>query len=129
MGILGVALHHLLNLGNLLWVIKGLDSHRFQITTAAEITRLVQHVSDATGHASPKVAASLTEHHHAPTRHIFTAVIPNGFNHRSHAAITHAEALSRHTTNIGFATGGPIKRHVADNDILFRYKGRTRRRI
>ena len=96
---------------------------------AAEITSLVQHVSNATGHASPEIAASLTEHHHAPTRHILAAVVPDGFNHCSHTAITHAEALARHATDIGFTAGGPIKRHIADNDVLFRYKGRTRRRI
>jgi hypothetical protein len=74
---------------------------------AAEITSPSNTCSDAAGHASPEVAASLTEHHHAPTRHILTAVVPNGFDHRSHTAITHAEALASHATDIAFSLVAP----------------------
>src|SRR5262249_1746537 len=86
-------------------------------------------VSNATGHPRGKVATRLTEHHDTPTGHILTAVVPNGFDHSPYAAIADPEALASHATDIRFATGCSIKRHVADNDVFFWPKGRTHGRI
>src|SRR5262249_23475476 len=93
------------------------------------IASLVQHVGDTAGHAGSKVATCPTEYHYAPTRHILTAMVPNGFDHGPHTAIADTEALTSHATNICFATGGSIKCYIADNDVLFRHKGRAGRRI
>src|SRR5215510_8239531 len=121
----GVTLDHLLDVGYLLGILEGLEGYCVEITSAAQIASLVQHVSDPAGHASGKVATRLTKHHHASTRHILTAMVPNGFYHGPYTAIAHPEALARHAADIRFATGCPIKCHVTDNDVFFRYKGRA----
>src|SRR5262245_13949384 len=71
----------------------------------------------------------MTEHHYTSTRHILTAMVPNGFYYGSYAAVADPEALASHATDICFATGCPIKRHVADNDVVFWHKGRAGRGI
>src|SRR5262249_48929544 len=63
MSIAGMALDHIPDLGHFLGSREGLEGYRVWITPAAEVTCLVQHVSNATGHPRGKVATRLTEHH------------------------------------------------------------------
>src|SRR4029453_12321159 len=76
-----VTLDHLLDVSYLVWLLKGLEGHRVEITPAVEITDLVHPGSGPAGHTGGKVTPRLTEHHHAPTRHILTTMVPHGFYH------------------------------------------------
>ena len=94
-----------------------------------EVALLIEHVGDAAAHAGGEVAAALAEHHHQAVRHVLAAVIAQAFHHRRRAGIAHREALAGHAVEVGFAAGGAVEHHVADQDILFRQEGGSARRI
>src|SRR5262245_12353101 len=122
-------LDHVSDGSNLRRVSEGCKIDRFQITPAVEITRLVEHIGDTARHPGSKVPAGLPEHHDAATCHVLAAMVPDGFDDGAHTAIADAETLASHATDIGFPTGCPIKRYVANNDVFFWHIGGTGRRI
>ena len=92
--------------------------HRL-VAVRIKVTGLIEDKGDTTGHTGCKVTAGRPQHHHTAPGHVLTAVIAHCLDHRLQAAIADTEPLSRDPSDIGFASGGSVEGHVADNDILF----------
>ena len=56
-------------------------------------------------------------------------MIPHSFGDRPDPAVADTEPFARHPSDIGFPIGGAVKRHVADDDVVFGCKGRPGRRV
>ncbi len=91
-----------------------------------EIALLVEHISDAAGHAGREVAARWPENDDAAARHVFAAVIADGFDDGIDAAVADAEPLAGHAADIRFAAGGAVKGDVADDDVFLRERTSSR---
>src|SRR5687767_937859 len=80
----------------------------------------IKDVGDTTTHTRCKVTPGLSEYDHTATRHIFTSVITNTFYYRFHTGVTNAETLTGLTADKGFTCSGPVKRNVANDNIILR---------
>ena len=97
-------------------------------TYFGKVAMLVQNVGKASTHAGRKVPAALAEHDHGAVGHVFAAMVAQTFDYGFGAGVAHGKAFSGHAVEVGFAAGSPVKRDVADQDILFRQeRGRARR--
>src|SRR3990167_4321255 len=111
---------------------QGLQLHRVQnllIAADAEVARLVEHVSDAARHAGGKVSSRFAEHDDAPSGHVLAAVIPDALDDCIGAAIAYGETLAGDAAEVGFAAGGAVEHHIANQNIFFGNKGGLMRRI
>src|SRR5207244_11744300 len=86
-------------------------------------------VRDAPAHARREIAARPSEHDDAAAGHVFTAMVANAFDDDVRPAVAHAESLARHAAHVRLAAGRPVKRDVADNDVVLGFEGRSLRRI
>jgi hypothetical protein len=71
-----------------------------------------------TRHAGAEIAARRTQDDDAPARHVLAAVVADGLHDGVDAAVADAETLASDAADVDFAARGPVKRHVADNDVL-----------
>ena len=58
------------------------------------------------------------QHHDQAVGHVFAAVIADAFHHGRGAGIAHGKALAGHAVEEGFAAGGAVEAHVADQNIF-----------
>ncbi len=102
---------------------------RFQIhagpvaSSPGELAGFVEHVGNAAGHAGGEVAPGAAEHHHYAPGHVLAAVVADGLDHRGGAGVADGEALAGHAVEPGLASGGAVKDHVADQDVLLGREG------
>ena len=107
----------------------GFEIDEFGIAAYVEITFFVEYISNATGHASCKVASGFAQNDSHPPCHILTSVIANAFDDRANARVAHAETFARLTANKCLPIGCTVEGYVADDDIVFGFKGGSLTRI
>ena len=120
-----MAFDHRAHVGGLERVGQLLEAHHGRVAAAGEIAGHVQHVGNAARHARGKIAAGRPEHDHATARHVFAAVVADGFDDGVDAAVADAEPFAGHAANVGLAAGGAVERDVAGDDVLLRHERGT----
>ena len=108
---------------HLLLVLDRFEVDHRQITTSLKMTGFIQHISNSTGHAGSKISSGFTKDNNDPTGHVFATVVAHAFDHRTGAAVPHAETFRRATAEERLAAGGTIEADVANKDVFLRRKG------
>ena len=115
---------------HILRVEQRLEIDRGQIAALlGEIAALVEHVGDAAAHAGGEIAAAGAEHEHQAVGHVLAAVVADAFDDRGRAGVANREALAGDAVEERFAAGRAVESNVADQDIFFRSKAGSARRI
>ena len=126
--VLQVTLEHAPHVGDLGLVGEPLDVDHLRVHVRTERAVLVEYVSDTARHTGAEVAPRRTEHDHAAARHVLAAMVTHAFDDGICTAVAHAEAFARHAADVGLATGGAVKRHIADDDVVLGRESRAGRR-
>src|SRR5579872_1571872 len=94
-----------------------------------EVTIFIEDVRDSTAHSSGEVTSAGTKNDHETVRHVLATVVANPFNNCSRTRVTNGKTLTGNAVEESFAAGCAIECNVSDDDVLFRSKARTFRRI
>ena len=81
-GVLDVLLDHAFNHDHFLIVIERFAAHHIFVYLLAEAAIPIDNIRRATRHARRKVAPGLAQHDHAPSGHVFAAVVAHAFHNR-----------------------------------------------
>ena len=123
-----MALQHLLQFRQLAFI-EPFKGDSFQIAVVPNRAVLVKDVSNPAGHSGAKISPGLSNHNNTAAGHVFAAVIPNTLDDRAHAAVPDCKALSRHPADVGLPARRSVERHVSDDNVFFRRKGRALGRV
>ena len=86
-------------------------------------------VGFAARHAGREITPGPADDDDAPAGHVFATVIADALDHGDCTGVAHREPLAGNATEIGLATGCPVERDVADQDVLLSDEARMPRRI
>src|SRR5439155_12134142 len=100
-------------------VVERLELDHLVVDERRETVVRIVDVRDAARHARGEVAAGGTEHHDTPAGHVLATVVADALHHRRGARVAHAEPLADDATEVGLATGRPVHRNVAGDDVVF----------
>src|SRR4051812_19541034 len=106
-----------------------LELYELLVAPGEEGAVSVEHIRDASAHASSEVPSGAADHQDTALGHVLTPVVTHTLDHRHRTAVAHGESLAGNSRDVGFAARGAIQTDVADDDVLVGGEGRRRRRV
>ena len=98
--------------------VQSFQIHHFAIHSRLELPVQIAHISYAARHSRAEVAPRDAQNHSPAARHVFAAVVAHPFHHSYGPRVAHAETLPHHASQIHLPACGPIKNHIARDDVL-----------
>ena len=95
-----------------------LEVDHLQVAALGEVLLLVEDEGQAAAHAGGEVAAGRADDDGDAAGHVLAAVVAGPLDDGLRAAVADAEALAGPAAEEGPAAGGPVERHVADQDVV-----------
>ena len=95
-------------------------NHLF-IDSCIKIIFHIQYISNSTAHTGCEVLTCSAKDCYASACHIFTSVISYTFYNCCRTGITYCKTFSRHAIDEYFTAGCPVKCHVTDDNVFFRF--------